>query len=136
MLDGTQTTARLSGLALAVAIVVLVVFGAFVFFMIVNVKAEEVTWTRLGWLFGSVEAVAFGAAGAIFGNTIQRAQTEKAEQRADKNEKDAGNGRVLAIALKTTAPASPDRERFGPSAAPDALLAQHAALADRLFPDA
>jgi hypothetical protein len=58
-----QRATQLSGAALMAALVVLVAFGAFVVFLVVEVDASEVRWSRLAWLFASVEAIAFGAAG-------------------------------------------------------------------------
>jgi hypothetical protein len=42
------------------ALVVLVAFGAFVVFLVVEVNASEVRWSRLARLIVSVEAIAFG----------------------------------------------------------------------------
>src|SRR5262245_58138852 len=47
-------------------------------------SAEEKEWVRLFAVLSSLEAVAFGAAGALFGTTIQRQRVEEARSRADK----------------------------------------------------
>jgi hypothetical protein len=100
---------------------------------------NEVSWTRLAWLFASVEAIAFGAAGALFGATIQRQRAEKAESAASQNADAAAKGRALAETLKAEEPsgsASEGFEAFG-SAVPSeaAQVAQrHASLARELFP--
>ncbi len=104
-----ETPARRSGLALGVALVVLVAFGAFVWYMIGRVEADDVTWARLGWLFGSVEAIAFGAAGVLFGSSVQRDRAEKAEKVAEAHRGDAIKGRVLADRVKAGEPRSPGR---------------------------
>ncbi|MEJ7715357.1 MAG: hypothetical protein WKF40_06495 [Thermoleophilaceae bacterium] len=40
-----------------------------------------------------VEAVAFAAAGLLFGSTVNRQRAEQAEQKANANQKDAEGGR-------------------------------------------
>ena len=135
------TSTRLSGWALAAALVSLVAFGAFVGFMIAYADVSEVRWTRLAWLFASVEAIAFGAAGALFGSTIQRQRAEKAEEEASKNADAAANGRALASSLLADAPDSPagaarlealgTQQRSGEAA----VAERHAALARNLFPE-
>jgi hypothetical protein len=132
-------TARLSGAALIAAFAVLVAFAAFVVFLIGETDAADVRWTRLAWLFTSVEAIAFGAAGALFGSSIQRARAEKAEQAAQENAGDAAKGRALAEALKADAPDPHDQgglEALGPDQGREAIAIayRHAELARRLFP--
>jgi hypothetical protein len=117
----------LAGAALAVAVAVIVVWLGLLVWLLVEVNATEVTWSRLLVVLGSVEAVAFAAAGALFGTAVQRQRVEAAESRADANETAAVNGHKLAAAIKATRRET--RERL--SAAPDPLLE----LADRLFPD-
>jgi len=62
----------------------------------ISSNSSDTQWTRLAYVFGSVEAIAFAAAGALFGVTVQRDRVEKAEQKADKNAQDAANGKALA----------------------------------------
>ncbi|MEO7027376.1 MAG: hypothetical protein ABI056_07470 [Caulobacteraceae bacterium] len=57
-----------------------------------------------------MEAVAFGAAGALFGVQVQRQRVDDAKQRADKSDKiaadnheAASNGRALAALVKAEA---------------------------------
>jgi hypothetical protein len=132
-------TARLSGAALVAAFAVLVAFAAFVVFLIRETDAGDVRWTRLAWLFTSVEAIAFGAAGALFGSSIQRARAEKAEQAAQENAGDAAKGRALAETLKADAPNLQGRgplEALGADQGREAtaIAHRHAELARRLFP--
>lgn len=132
----TPATTKLSPLAAGIAVVVLVSFGVFVAFMVVNRNASEVAWTRMAWLFASVEAIAFGAAGAIFGSAIQRQRAETAEQEARRNADEAARGRALAETLKADEPATGGEaglERLG-KREEDQTAARHAALARRLFP--
>jgi len=132
-------TTRLSGAALVAAFVVLVVFAAFVVFLIREADAGEVRWARLAWLFASVEAIAFGAAGALFGSSIQRSRAEKAEQAAQENAGDAAKRRALAETLKAEAPdpqGAGGLEALGPDQGREAsaVAHRHAELARRLFP--
>jgi hypothetical protein len=126
-----------------VAGLVLVAFTAFVFFLIGQVEEDDVAWTRLAWIFTSVEAIAFGAAGALFGSSIQRERAEKAEDAARENAQDAAHGRALAEAIKAEAPqeagggGAAGLESLGPGLQRDAaasVAARHAELARRLFP--
>jgi hypothetical protein len=111
--------------------------------MITQIAAEETTWTRLAWLFASVEAIAFGAAGALFGSTIQRQRAEHAEQRADSNQESAASGQTLAKLLMTDDPTSGGSDQYydalqsgAPQDAAVLVAARHAALAKKLFPEA
>jgi hypothetical protein len=130
----------LSRPAVVVAILVLLGFAAFVLFLIGQVDEDEVAWTRLAWIFASVEAVAFAAAGAIFGSSIQRERAERAEEAAQENAQDAANGRALAAALKAEASvqdagAPGTFQPTGEGAAAQSIAARHAELATRLFPE-
>jgi hypothetical protein len=132
-------TARLSGAALVGAFAVLLAFAAFVVFLISEADAGDLRWTRLAWLFTSVEAIAFGAAGALFGSSIQRGRAEKAEQVAQENAGDAAKGRALAEVLKADAPdpqGGGGLEALGPDQGREAsaVAHRHAELARRLFP--
>jgi hypothetical protein len=130
----------LSRPAVLVAILVLAGFALFVVFLVAHVDEDDVEWTRLAWVFASVEAIAFGAAGALFGSSIQRERAEKAEASAKENADAAANGRALASALKAEDPGAAEGagglEALGPGQARDAagVAARHAALARELFP--
>ena len=144
---------RLSGWSMVVAIAVLVGFGAMVVYVATQADADEQTWTRLAWLLSSVEALAFGAAGAVFGASVQRERAVNAEQRADENERDAVAGRTLAETIKAGAKTRPAEPPPGapsfdiappPGAGPaaDAMGRRpgpsadtYVDLANRLFPD-
>ncbi len=132
---------RLAGVGLWVAVAVLVAFGLFTAFMIANTGEEEVRWTRLAWLFSSIQAIAFGAAGAVFGSSIQRERAEKAEAAAERNAESASKGRALAAALKADRQAGGEpgltpRGLGGEGAGASAsIIERHAALAAELFPD-
>jgi small-conductance mechanosensitive channel len=137
LVEEKEKPARVSGIALLVAVAVLIAFTAFVGFMITQRGAAETPWTRLAWLFSSVEAIAFGAAGALFGSSIQRQRAETAENTAKENQEAASKGRALAEALKSEVPAPPDAstESFGGRRnASGPVEERHAALARSLFP--
>ena len=108
-------------------------------------SAEEREWVRMFAVLASLEAVAFGAAGALFGTTIQRQRVQEAQARAEKaegaaavNAQAAANGKALAAAVKarqgTRTPEGLERVSAGDSrrSGPDQELV---ALAERLFPD-
>ncbi len=144
---------RLSGWSMVVAIAVLVGFAAMVVYVMLRADADEQTWTRLAWLLSSVEALAFGAAGAVFGASVQRERAVAAEQRADGNERDAVAGRTLAETIKAGAktrrpeppPGAPAFDIGPPPGAGPAADAMgsrtepsrdsYVDLANRLFPD-
>lgn len=131
---------QLSRAAVAVAILVLAAFAGFVVFLIGQVGEDETEWARLAWVFASVQAIAFGAAGALFGSSIQRERAEKAEDAARANAQDAANGRALAEAIKAEAPEEPgggNLESLGAGPHRDvaaSVATRHAELAKRLFP--
>jgi hypothetical protein len=126
---------RLAGVALIAALVALVAFAVFTAYMIGKADDEnEVTWTRLAWLFSSVEAIAFGAAGALFGASVQRERAENAEADARQKADEAARGRALAAAVKAETPAA-TRGRGAPEEEGTSVAARHARLARELFPD-
>jgi len=149
--NGSRT--KLEGAALAIAIIVVLAWLGLLGWLVARTGAQEVEWARLFSVLGSLEAVAFAAAGALFGTTIQKqrvneahARAEKAEGRASEAEKTAAektqaaaNGRALASAVKARAAhrARPGDQLERVSATPGAAPAVDdlAALANTLFPD-
>jgi hypothetical protein len=132
----------ISGIPMIVAIIAVLVWAAFVVVMLLAADSNEQQWTRLTFVFASVEAIAFAAAGALFGVTVQRERVQRAEKQAEANARDAANGRALAaINLSDEGQASEqDRdstfESFGPSNRQDVeVRRRHAEAARRLFPD-
>ena len=134
----------LSRTALVVAALVLGAFGIFVVFLVGQVDEDDVAWSRLAWIFASVEAIAFGAAGALFGSSIQRERAEKAEASARENAEAAANGKALAEVDQGGGtrrepgggpPGARDRWDAGAGRESAAnVTARHAELARRLFP--
>ena len=70
--DGSTSSSKLSGPALWVAIFALAVWVAFSIVLLFNVGKTETEWTRIAWVFGSIQSVAFAAAGALFGTAVQQ----------------------------------------------------------------
>jgi hypothetical protein len=142
MNDGNRNTAsKLSPPGFVAALLVLAGFAALIAVMILQTGVEEKTWTRLAWIFSSVEAIAFAAAGALFGASVHRERAERAERRAETNERTAANGRALAANMIAedpgTAGSRPGVESLGPpTRSPGTeIAARHAAAARMLFPD-
>jgi hypothetical protein len=129
----------LSGPALIAAFLSLAALAVFTGYMITQADLRnEVTWTRLAWLFTSVEAIAFGAAGALFGVRVNRERAEKAESEARRSAGDAARGRALAAVLKADdAPAEEGVATRGLGGADEetSMRSRNARLARELFPD-
>lgn len=104
--------------AAIVGVIVLAAFGVLILYMISRTRsASENEWNRAVYLYGSVEAVAFAAAGFFFGTTVQRQATQNAEQqagqaeqrateseqRAQHAEEDAVKGRTVATLVRAKA---------------------------------
>lgn len=131
--------------ATAVAVVIILAFIALIVLMIRRIEVSDQEWTRLVYLFGSVEAIVFAAAGALFGTQVQRAQTQEAqdrarhaEQRAERHGEDAVSGRALAKAVKAGRSAPPASPAFAPPGVGEAAASdvdRLAVLAEELFPD-
>lgn len=141
MENGGGARGRASSIALIAAFVTVLAFGGFAWFLVTERRAEEVEWARMTWVFASVEAVAFAAAGVLFGASIQRQRAETAEEAARSNADEAARGRALASALKAEDPeqAYTDSrlEAYGSVGDGDAarkIAARHASLARELFP--
>lgn len=71
-------------IAVGAAIGVIVFFGIVVVALLeIAGRSSGTTWSRLIYVYAGVEAVAFGAAGLLFGTSIQRSQTVAAEEREE-----------------------------------------------------
>jgi len=60
-------------------------------------------WARRVVLLGGLEALAFSAAGAVLGVTVQRPAVKAAEKRARDNERDAKAGQAVVSSLRAKA---------------------------------
>jgi F0F1-type ATP synthase membrane subunit b/b' len=149
---------------LIAAIAVLVAFGVLVGWMLITAKTTNgILWDRQLYIYTSVEAIVFAAAGALFGLEVKRQQVTGAERRADasadraaealKSERlaatEAERARALAAATRGAIAASRDaaaadsqaadvpgaaRSPAGGRAAPDVALTALGNIADELFP--
>jgi hypothetical protein len=137
-----------------VAIAILAGFALLLYHMYqVAPTREETLWNRSLVLFGSVEAIAFTAAGYLFGKEVHREQAQKAEQRADEKTAEAGAARAAAAEAKAkgeslkkaieakqpslsrgTMDESLQPRPGGGEPAADAALNELATLAQSLFP--
>jgi hypothetical protein len=147
---GSSSPLRLSGPALWTAILALVVWVGFSVVMLFFVSKSETEWTRVAWIFGSIQSVAFAAAGAIFGTAVQQQNVSSAQQDAANAKKDADTqretavkGRALAAALEADGATSAagdtggleamDSDGTGTTEAGDTVRRRHAQLAQALF---
>jgi hypothetical protein len=139
----------LHGAALVAALALVAAWLVLLGWMVFRTTVPDLEWTRLLVILGSLEAVAFAAAGALFGTTIQRRRVEDTKERAEKaderasqaektsmgNAQGAANGRALATAVKVRrsprAAAGVERVSTQQQEANDELVT----LAQRLFPD-
>jgi hypothetical protein len=147
---GTSSRSSLSRPATLVAVSAVIVWLAFSIYLLAQARSSsELQWTRIAWVFGSVEAVAFAAAGALFGTAVQRDRAEQAETRAQtaeqaagQNLQDATKGRALAAAIQADAGVGAEQgtgplQPMGASQTPagDETLRRYAQLARSLFGD-
>lgn len=98
---------KLSTPVTIIAVVVLIAFIAAIYYLFtVSSSADERYWSRLLYLYGGIEALAFAAAGYLFGREVHRQQAENAEKRADQKTKEAAvaerKGEQLASSILTT----------------------------------
>ena len=125
---GEDSKQRLPAPAVWTAIALLIAFGGLVVWMITNASsASELIWQRQAYIYGSVEAVVFAAAGALFGTQVKREQVAKAEERATQAQEeateakkseqisatDAANGRTQAAAIRGIATAQAAQREAG-----------------------
>ena len=154
--EGAPGKSGLSGVASWAALGVLVAFVALVVWMLSNASASESVWQRQMYVFASVEAIVFAAAGALFGVEVKRREVGKATEQADKaNEvaaeaqrserlasSKAERGETLAATARGLAAATASANAAAPDtpgtrgAAPSSQLAINtlAKVADELFP--
>jgi hypothetical protein len=117
---GSSASPKLAGAALWVAILAIAVWIGFSVFLITKADTNETEWTRIAWVFGSIQAIAFAAAGALFGTAVQehhvnnaREQAASAKNEADQQRDAAIKGRTLAAALQAEAATPPAGDTGG-----------------------
>jgi flagellar basal body-associated protein FliL len=76
-------------LIIVIAVVVLAAFAVLIAYMMLHLESDETTWTRALYLYGGVEAIAFAAAGFLFGKEVSREQVDKAENQAESARQDS-----------------------------------------------
>jgi hypothetical protein len=90
--DKNEDTVAASGkdrLAPIIGVFAILAFLAFIVVLLTRLKAPDLEWERMVYLFGGVEAIAFAAAGYFFGKEVHRAQAEDAKKDAANAKKDA-----------------------------------------------
>jgi hypothetical protein len=149
---GSSSSPKLSGAALWTAIVALVVWVAFSIVLLFNIGKSELEWTRIAWVFGSIQSVAFAAAGALFGTAVQQQNVSSAKQEASTAKKDADQqretamkGRALAAVVQAEAATpsvgdtngleSMETGRAGATEPAEVLRQRHAQVSRSLFGD-
>lgn len=89
--------------AVAVACVALTGFGVFILALLFMLDLKEVNWTRALYLLNGVEAIAFAAAGYLFGREVNRGRAQNAEQLATSEKKRANKAEAQGQALADVA---------------------------------
>ena len=135
--DSVEKTAGISGVPMVVAIVAVAIWAVFLGIMLWATDTNETQWARMTYVFASVEAIAFAAAGALFGVTVQRERVKSAEETAKRNERDAANGRALAASIADGGGGgeNPEAYAYGTGEPTADVRQRHSDLAKRLFPD-
>jgi type VI protein secretion system component VasK len=90
----TMADSKRTWLVTMVGVVVLIAFGAFVTYLIRQVAASEQAWSRMVYLYGGVEAIAFAAAGYFFGREVHRERADNAEKKEAKSAEEAKASRA------------------------------------------
>jgi hypothetical protein len=108
----------------------------------------EVQWGRNAYLYAGVEALAYAAAGFLFGREVNRQRAEKAEENASRSQREANsanrvaaqsvaNGRALAESVRALEGAQGERRAATKEVdhAPEqAEVRMLRGIADRFFP--
>ena len=105
----------------AVAVAILLAFAAFTWWLIHSVGTTDLSWTRLAWVYGIVQAVVVAAAGVIFGTATQ-IERVKAAQEGERNAKaeralsasDAAVGQTLEAMIVSLLPQATSPDETGP----------------------
>lgn len=148
----SDRNSALDFVAPAAAVAILVLFAYVLVRLLQSTSLPPQEWDRALHLLNGVEAVAFAAAGYLFGKEVHRREAKRADERAqeaqgraEKSGLDAANGRRLARKIKDASrhglrPVDPDSDalqHFSSNQPPpvDPVLADLARSADDLFPD-
>lgn len=128
-------------IVLLIAAMALLFFGWLTITMLgKTAEQSETTWSRALYLYRGVEALAFAAAGFLFGREVQRRRADEAEERATRAQETAqaamARGEALAEAVRAVTPAAVAAGGAPESAGrpPSGEISQLVQIADRLFP--
>lgn len=66
---------------IVVAVVILLIFVGFAIYVLGLTDTQEPQWSRAVYVLGGIEAIAFAAAGFLFGTEVNRRRAENAEER-------------------------------------------------------
>lgn len=131
--------------SLWIGVAVLVGFAVLVVYMFSLLASSETTWNRALYIFAGVEAIAFAAAGYLFGREVNRQRAESAERRASQAEQTAAKAALRAVEAETKgqslraviqARASVQLEDSDPRVRAAEEMNQLSRLAEELFPAA
>jgi len=142
--DAVEKPADSKGQWMVVAIVsgvIMIFYFGFLGYMFTVTDAQEPQWTRYVYLLTGVEAIAFAAAGFLFGKEVHREQAQNAEKRAAQTEEGAANGRALSEVIQALTEGHRGKSESYRSLASDKMhaatqtdLDELAKTAKRLFP--
>jgi len=100
-IDASHNPGGLSRPLTVIAIAILSGFALLLYHMYqIAPTQEEALWNRSMTLFGSVEAIAFTAAGYLFGKEVHREQAQQAEKRAEEKTAEATAATAAAAEAK------------------------------------
>jgi hypothetical protein len=102
---GSSSGGALGTVPVFVAVVALIGFSVLLYKMwgLAAGNVADPQWSRAAYLFGSVEAIAFAAAGFLFGKEVNRQRAEKAESRANEAQKEATGAQTVAAEVVSKA---------------------------------
>jgi len=107
-----ESTKRvLSNVGVWVGVGVIAVWLGMLVWLISQRGENEIIWSRLVFLLGSIEAVAFAAAGALFGTQVQRERVKDAkmsEAKAKEEAEASKDGELKGVTLAATVRAEAD----------------------------
>ena len=91
-----------------------------------NADLGETTWARAQWLFQGIEAIAFAAAGLLFGVVVERRSTQRAENQASEAESKRNKAESALLETRETASQAlmllERRRQFSEASAPDPVI--------------
>lgn len=99
--NGRSSNSILGMIPVLVAVMALIFFGIELYYMqgLIAAGVPDPQWSRAAYLFASVEAIAFAAAGFLFGREVNRQRAERAEAHSDKAQEEAGEAQTTAAAV-------------------------------------